>query len=511
MSDTQTSTEPKVSVPAQAAKESPVDTSAQAAALQEPDVAIGEHGFAMRGLQRLPSSPIFSGRFGRMFRNLEPFLPDLQLIDRLAREVAEPNPEGGEHEDRSVPAGYTFLGQFIDHDLTFDPTSSFQRHNDPDALVNFRSPRFDLDCLYGRGPADQPYLYARDSGGERFRIASRDGTLDLPRDEQGLALIGDPRNDENLIISHVQLTMLALHNQTVDWLSLPGNQEHIHADEDVFTAAQRLVRWHYQWVVLHDFLPRIVDPDIVADVVVREPLVPGGEPADQVRLGFFHWREAPFMPVEFSVAAYRFGHSTVRSSYTLNSRVGSKPIFTEQPAQQFPHAHLGGFRPLPEGWQIDWARFFPTSEGSDQLQFNRKIDRFLAPPLLDLPPDQAKGISNLAKRNLLRGARLGLPSGQDVARTLGVRPLVADDLPDPAPLWYYILREAEPKSRLGPVGGRIVAEVFAGLLHDDPSSYLCNAPAWRPVFDAAQPGEFTMTDLVNFAGVGVAEQPAQRS
>lgn len=350
---------------------------------------------------------------------------------------------------------------------------------------------------------DQPYLYDRSENGEKFRIGGHGNVADLPRDDQGVALIGDPRNDENLIVSHIQLTMLKFHNKVVDWLRRPENNVHRRAGEDTFTAAQRLVRWHYQWVALHDFLPRVVDREILDDVVIREPLVPGGMPADRARLTFFSWQNQPFMPVEFSVAAYRFGHSLVRPGYTLNPDVGFKPIFTAESAHKNPHAHLGGFRPFPDGWQIKWPLFFRIGDDAEDPQFGRKMDRFLSPPLLDLPPEQAEGINNLAKRNLLRGARLGLPSGQDTARAMGVAPLTGDGLPDPAPLWYYILREAEKTGKLGPVGGRIVAEVFAGLLSDDPASYLSTEPGWTPVLGAGPKGRFTMSDLIAFTGFAV--------
>src|SRR6266581_5504399 len=222
------------------------------------------HG-STRGLERVQASRQFAGRFGRMFRTLEPADFDKKDLQCLAAAmVAEredpPTPEGQDdpEENSAISAGYTYLGQFIDHDLTFDPTSSLQRDNDPDALVDFRTPRFDLDCLYGRGPDDQPYLYEAD--GVRMLLGRPltgnphdPNTRDLPRNSPApgnprRALIGDPRNDENVIVSQLHATFLRFHNRIADLL---------HGADADFHTVQRLVRWHYQWVVLHDFLPTI--------------------------------------------------------------------------------------------------------------------------------------------------------------------------------------------------------------------------------------------------------------
>src|SRR2546427_448502 len=103
-----------------------------------------------------------------MFRTLPPAQFNEEILQKLAEsmtataDVPTPEDQADEEENSGISAGYTYLGQFIDHDLTFDPASSLERQNDPDGLVDFRTPRFDLDCIYGRGPDDQPYLYRRD-------------------------------------------------------------------------------------------------------------------------------------------------------------------------------------------------------------------------------------------------------------------------------------------------------------------------------------------------------------
>ena len=224
------------------------------------------HGVGIRGLTLSRSSPLFEGPFGRIFRALPPadFGPtDADSLQRsgvlAAKMTADPDPakDGPDPEESGIPAAYTYFGQFIDHDLTFDPASSLQRQNDPDALVDFRTPRFDLDSVYGRGPDDQPYLY---ENGRTFLLgrpltgaAANPGARDLPRSGvadplQRRAIIGDPRNDENVIISQLQGLFHRFHNKVAtahpDW---------------PFPVVQREVRFHYQWVVLNDFLPTIID------------------------------------------------------------------------------------------------------------------------------------------------------------------------------------------------------------------------------------------------------------
>src|SRR6266536_1279728 len=182
------------------------------------------HGRVPRGLESVPRSVSYDGRFGRMFRKLAPFEPSYDDLTRLAAIMIEPTDANGDPVDveqpeapsnnDSVPAGITYLGQFIDHDLTFDPTSKLQRENDPDGLRNFRTPRFDLDSLYGSGPDDNPFLY---QDGVKFLIGQNGtGEEDLPRNTAGRALIADPRNDENLIVSQLHLAFLKYHNKVVD-------------------------------------------------------------------------------------------------------------------------------------------------------------------------------------------------------------------------------------------------------------------------------------------------------
>lgn len=493
-----------------------------------------------RGLEATVSSPLAQGRFGRMFRNLPVFSPPddrraLAELRRLAERMVQPKeddkpldaPDPDQNPD--IPSGYTYLGQFIDHDVTFDPVSTLQRQNDPDALTSFRTPRYDLDSLYGRGPADQPYLY-EPAPGDRAKLAlgrSVDkgaDAHDLPRFD-GVALIGDPRNDENLIVSQLQQVFQRFHNAVVDDVRARG-----FTGDDVFKEAQRVVRWHYQWIVVNDFLrERVVGPEIVDDILRPAPYGVGGlrgrrfarqgVPILRAHLRFYDWQVEPYIPVEFSVAAYRFGHSMVRPSYFINDFLrqltgGARfPIFSSN-TRPDNLENLNGFRPLPDDWGFQWKFFFGGLAREANLpQPSYRIDDELAFPLGRLnDPPPLPGLVSLAQRNLLRGLRMGLPSGQTVARAMGIEPLsareldlddVAPSFAEHAPLWYYVLRESRVRCdgrRLGPVGGRIVAEVLIGLLCGDPLSYLSVAPGWTPELRGARRGRFTMGDLIRFAG-----------
>jgi hypothetical protein len=498
-----------------------------------------------------------------MFRNLPVYQHDERTLVALGQTMIQgledghlDKPLGEEDDDENtaqldgelrLPAGYTYFGQFVDHDITFDPVSSLTRQNDPDALSDFRTPRFDLDSLYGRGPSDQPYLYDRDGVhltlGDSVSSDERIAGPDLQRVATERALVGDPRNDENLIVSQLQVAFIRFHNRVLDRV---GHAHPELAKEDVFKRAQQSVRWHYQWVVVHDFLRRLVGQAVIDDILAPAPYVaPGLHVAATVsRRRFYSWRHAPYMPVEFSVAAYRFGHSIIRPSYLINDVARADPpvegasripLFSQSDG---PRQSLKGFRALPEAWGIQWKFFLPRIAGAegepDLPQPSYKLDAELSHPLGALPDSTAGPevlvagfdptiAQSLAVRNLLRGLRLGLPAGQEVARAMGIEPLtdaelLADvdvdaaaraDLVGNVPLWYYVLKEAELRAgaaHLGPVGGRIVAEVLIGLLDGDPLSYLRVAPNWRPTLPTSVPDTFTLSDVINFA-IPSAETP----
>jgi hypothetical protein len=513
---------------------------------------IRPHGVGLRGANLSRSSVLFSGPFGRIFRALPPAdfgvddAASLNALGTLADELssaADDPKDGPDDEESGIPAAYTYFGQFIDHDLTFDPNSSLQKQNDPDALVDYRTPRFDLDNVYGRGPDDQPYFYedgrsfilGRRLSGAAANPRARDLPRSVPNDPKknaSRAIIGDPRNDENVIVSQLQGLFHRFHNKIAA----------DHPDWD-FLRVQREVRFHYQWVVLNDFLPTIVSADVLAQVVPH--VVKGSNVrADKPNLEFFHPKQEAFMPLEFSAAAYRFGHSMVRPGYRLSETVGPLAIFTfDQPDRG-----LTGFREFPENWAIDWNLFIdlePRPPGNSnnksdpgnktRTQLAYKIDTALVNPLRNLPESVAVNPNILALRNLQRGWRMRLPSGQDVARAMAVQPLpdskiligkftgAQTDIIGPineispafagnCPLWTYVLAETQESDvtirttqgdkkikarKLGQVGGRIVAETMAGILLADSSSYLALDPLWTP--SLAVNGRFGLRELIAHA------------
>ncbi len=454
------------------------------------------HGTPLRGIDQTNEDRGREGRFGLMFKHLDPFRPSDALLAGLAGTMIDrATGPAREQDNPEVAAGYIYVGQFLDHDITFDTTPLDDQERDPKALHTYRSARYDLDCVYGGGRRSRPELYDP-TNLNKLRIGGGGGGPDdLPRDGSGRAILGDPRNDENLLIAQLHLAFLKFHNRLVDHL---GGGE-------VFEEAQRLVRWHWQWVVVHDFLPNIVDPAVVASVLDEGE----GRPA-KAHLRFYKPKNPnkPMLPVEHTVAAYRYGHSQVRSRYRVNPQ--SVPfIFGREPGPD----NLNGGRPLPPELVVEWKNLFDV-RGQPPAARARKIDPILSAPLFELPdPPPPSELRSLAERNLKRGSRVGLPSGQDVALAMGLQALTNAELgmpddpgwEDQAPLWYYVLKEAELAAggrRLGPVGGRIVAEVLVGLLLLDRTSYLSRKADFTPEPPIApEPGKFLMVDLLRFAGV----------
>src|SRR3954451_20778168 len=349
-----------------------------------PPTAPAFHGVLPRGLETTPSSSSTTGRFGRMFRNVPVFEHPVDALVALGRAMIEPGEAEGldkplaetdaDENEATLPdgelrlaAGYTYFGQFVDHDITFDPVSRLTRQNDPEALTDFRTPRFDLDSLYGRGPSDQPYLYEGDGLhlllGEPVAQDPSFAGPDLQRASNTRAIIGDPRNDENLIISQLQVSFIKFHNRIATQVA----DDHPELGPNAqFKLAQQTARWHYQWVVVHDFLHRLVGEEVVNDILHRESYAAPGEHAayPSPRLRFYHWHDRPYMPIEFSVAAYRFGHSIIRPSYLINDVIpvpvvdnaSRIPLFSQDGG---PLQNLNGFRVLPKFWGIQWKYFLP--------------------------------------------------------------------------------------------------------------------------------------------------------
>lgn len=454
-----------------------------------------------------------------------PFNPGTQiLLGQLGDMMADPGRETA--PDTTIPAGYTYFGQFVDHDITFDVSSSLDVATDATTVNNMRSPSLDLDSVYGRGPALDPFLYVFPASGPPSAIKLALGTnrpagnggpggtagfggmqvqtdYDVPRmnnplnpaDSTLTAVIGDPRNDENLIVSQFQHAMLKFHNKVVDSLLLIG------FPGDIFLEAKKIATQHYQWAVVNDFLKRVCGPAAVASAL-GSVVAPVGS--------------AFRMPVEFAVAAYRFGHSMIRDRYwinfvQINASLDQVFAFNRKPNL-----------PVLSNWAVDFNAFFTTGVLVPVNNKARPIDSNL-PNKLEALPDLTGMMAILATRNLRRGLALGLPSGQATAAHFGLPVLtpaqLTSGLPpnevailnasgglllNRTPLWYYVLREAavlNGGNQLGPLGGKIVADTFVRILKRDAGSYLNVAGGFTPFLPSAAPGDFTVADLVIFAGV----------
>jgi hypothetical protein len=482
----------------------------------------------------------FDFMFPKLQKNANNLLPEAATtpanLARLGQTMVDAigNDKAG---DSQVPAILTYLGQFIDHDITLEIASAnLEKLTSPsltplpldeirNTLKNARTATLDLDSVYDLpAPRDgdkmqigvvttlpnntQPPLQ-RPKGKTDFNDLPRNPRSSDPATDRA-ARIGDPRNDENTIVAQLHVAFLRAHNAIVDRVGS-------------FTRARRLLRQHYQHIVINEFLMQVADKKIV-----RKILRHGNQFYDAMAEPFF-------MPLEFAVAAYRFGHTMVRLDYdfNLNFNTSGKPntfpatvglLFTFTALQD----ELGGNDTLPENWIIEWQNFV----GKKNLNFARLFDTKLVNPLFHLRKEtgvEEVGLgAMLAVRNLLRGYLLRMPTGQAIAKAMKITPLTPAEIEAAAakvtppaggesqlevlrssgfskrtPLWYYLLAEAAHHSRgkhLGPVGSTIIAEVLIGLIRRSDNSIL-RSKGWKPSLPSAKKGTFTLADLLKLAGV----------
>jgi heme peroxidase len=424
-------------------------------------------------------APVYGGRYRRLFDSL----PALDAEDEALHALGGPggicdDAAADQSTDGETAAGWPFFGQFIAHDITAD-RSPLGHRTDPDQIENFRTPRANLEGVYAAGPTGSPYLFQKD---DPAKLLLGEGGHDVPRNHEGIALVGDQRNDVHLFMSQMQVRFIKTHNLIVDRLREDGVDE-----ADAFEDARRATTWHYQWVILREFLPLLVGPDLVSELLDGGAVV--FKPGDD-----------PFIPFEFADAAYRYGHSQIRDTYSVNREFGPVPVFPD----------LIGFGAVPMDHAIDWTLQFDVP-GNEAAQRSKKIDGRLPSSLISLPrqisgEDDGSAYSSLANRDLQRGQAVGLPSGESVARELGIEPLAEDQIglsaagwEQETPLWLYILKEAEllqDGNRLGPLGGRIVGEVLVGIIDADPESFRSVDPSWTPTLPSHEPGRFGIADLL---------------
>jgi hypothetical protein len=489
-----------------------------AGSLEAAQAQSAAQGCPMHGQAASAGNQYRPDSFGRMFPQLPPFAADTPEVRAALLALGSfegpmnvrlppPPPPPGDLPPQTendvpfplpidtnpkIPTGFSFVGQFIAHDLTFDAHSTLTQPHDPATVTNFRTPALDLDSMYGAGPVASAHLYDKGSGNTKFLI-DMDAPWDLPRNEQQVAIISDPRGDQTVIAAQMFQAFLRFHNAVVEAL-----QQQVVAPLELFNQAQRLVRWHYQWLIVHEYLPLIAGQDLVEELL------------DQRRgRRFFKWQHAPFMPVEFAAAAFRFGHSQTRPTYVVNRRFAASLFAVPTPNNPNPEDLSGGKR--DPRMIMHWPNFFNLSV--DPPGPSMLIDTRLPSTLFRLPFKESESPNipmTLPGRTLLRHLTFGLPSGQDVARAMRADPLTPGELSDmqpfgfqhSTPLWFYVLREAEKRAageQLGPVGARIVAEVIIGLLEADQRSYLAQNPRWQPMF-GERSGSFGIGDLLKFGG-----------
>ncbi|MBL0371420.1 hypothetical protein JJB09_05210 [Rhizobium sp. KVB221] len=453
-------------------------------------------------------------RFGRIFPHTlttPPFTPDDSRLEALGQAMTEEFESG----DSVITAGYTYFGQFIDHDITRDDTALLtpveRQTFEPELVKQLRSPSLDLDSLYGKQGDEQKFIGAdgfsmrtgnttaiEDAGD--FTAARVFAGHDIPRDKNGAGDIGDDRNDENLFVQQTHTLFLRFHNKVAAAIRAADASL---APAGVYSKARDLVTRHYQWLVLNDFVRRFSDPVIFSAILGTQnlSLVDAIEPNPLVFK--ITAAQTPPMPLEFSVAAYRMGHSMVRESYIWNRIFNSPALGDFRFFFRFTHlkgniGRDGGTSTFPSNWVADWRRVYPMEDvkqfsdidrATTPLNRTRKLDTHLAPVLGRIPSPGSDETINLAASNLRRGSQMKLQCGQDIADAIiaagdnetakltpsqlmtglteTMRKVIADnDFHIKTPLWFYILKEAELSggSQLGRVGSRIVIETFLALI-----------------------------------------------
>jgi len=384
------------------------------------------------------------------------------------------------------PAGYTYFGQFIDHNLTEDDTAMRDAGElEPWETVNYRGPWLNLSGIYhpvhDRGGWKQLY----EPSGLVFRLGEptvRGEQFDLPLDKNGHPLLIDERNNENIIVRQIHVMFLKLHNLAIKELA---EDEPTLSPRKLFSKAQQRVCWQYQYLVRHDFLSKVCNENVFNELVVKNE-----QPTIDWSAGGFS------IPVELAQAVLRFGHSLVRPNYNLN--VAHPDIALRDLLSS------GDARALAVDEAIHWptllgikepAMRFDTAVASPLFKLESKdIHSYVDRPMPHMPHP-------LPVRTLIRGAKSRLPTGQDVAkrmRVLVVHPteqtiggvvyapgahLQSLGLSEATPLWYYILLEAEVNEHgatLGELGSRLLIETVNGALREDPNSYLSQRPKWTP-------------------------------
>ncbi|HQU85068.1 MAG TPA: peroxidase family protein [Pyrinomonadaceae bacterium] len=425
--------------------------------------------------------------------------------------------------DSEIPAGYTYLAQFVDHDISLDSQSNKLPWIpiNVEQCFNERIPIFDLETLYGVNAEDDSVYLEKNSAFLKLgkttvpsgSFLKKSLLLDLPRNENKKALILDSRNDENLLVAQTHVAFATFHNTIVYTLQNKGITD---TTQLYKTAREQTIR-HYQYLVITDLLDKILDKKVLERVKKEGNIFYNPDKDDT------------FIPLEYSAAAFRFGHSMVRNSYNLNSikvqTLIDLRLFTGESEDK--KKKLGKQATLPSDWLINWKLFFDLDAGSAKpanFNFAHPIEPKLSSLLGDLigfSDSNFRRVSSLAAFDLYRGQLFNLPFGKRLADELPPASLDADKINrylsenyegvnlikafgDKVPLWFYLLAESDG-NRMGKIGSRIIAEVFIELIKRSPFSILTdetpakfNFPANGEDFYGTADKVFGMAQMLRF-------------
>lgn len=362
------------------------------------------------------------------------------IAERMINPTSRPN--------NRILQGYTYFGQFIAHDVL--------EATNPKCRSRFVTPQLNLDSLYGDFNYGNKWRTLFHANG-KF-VHNQDDQHDLVRAADGKALIPEQRNDENVIIAQLHVFWQRVHDAIVESESLNTNLE------IAVGSARRKTILTFQLLTLTDFAP-LIFTDLVYDQYFKnhrtylEPRVSG-------------------IPLTFSRAAFRFGHSLVRQNYRLNQNQSSEDLKDLLQGNR-------SDRRIPATMAINWELFFTDKHGENTSFL---VDPVITTTMENVPNcEPATQEINIASQNLMAGAILGSghdlvqsllaqPNGLTMASDLALSPL--QDLGPPfkgldgmtiqeLPLWPYILLEASQVSRgfrLGPLGSIICAETFRWMI-----------------------------------------------
>jgi hypothetical protein len=417
-------------------------------------------------------------------------------------------PDAPEAENPTIPAVFTFVGQFLDHDMTFNGLNLYDEQDGDllklkkDEAIDFASPQVDLDSVYGERNYGKKNRADPKTELSYEEIYHTDGRFKLRRlgpnaydvrrcvDETrpnlvGSAYVYDPRNDENQVLLQIHLLLMRVHNKYLEQV-YKQHPELKRDNKDDGKKAALLARMEvvhtWQRVLLDDYLPRVCKKSVLTKTI--DEAKQASESGDWEQSGL-KYKPAPDgtlkMVHEFAIA-FRFGHSMLRTAYKMNG-FGPVQLFNNRDLMR--KGDLRGGMPLPMSHVVDWDVFFPENEFDSSLSL--KIDTMVTPVVFDLPestiPDAVKTTGNLPERNLVRSREIDVASGEDMAAYFGLTSLdrfevEANDAahylfeadvdtyahedgtgeppksdPDKGfkdtrfktPLWYYVLREAELK------------------------------------------------------------------